>query len=416
MFPQASCTKPFTTLAMAMLADEEKLAWDDPVRRHVPFFHLSDPLADGDVRLRDLVCHRTGVGPHELLWYRAPWPLEERLRRLSKVALDRPFRTAFQYQSILFGAAGLAVGRAAGSSWEDFVTRRILEPLEMKTASCTYPGDAAGRELASPHRKDDGGTVRVVPRFTFEGPDPAGSLHASARDLTQFLRLQLSGGTWQGRRLVSAQNLGETHTPQIALRLEGFTRRMNPESHFLNYGLGWIVQDYRGKKLLMHGGAIDGFRVHYTLVPEARLGIALLHNLDGGFTNLALSNQILDLYFGFPARDWSSYYLKIVEEEHRQLRERARRLRAHHGPPPPLPLAAYAGTYQDPAYGDCQVRLKDGRLSWHWGKLDCPLAPFDGSTFLMDQAPLLELFTFTASRAGEVETLEAIGRVFRKMD
>src|SRR5437899_3194200 len=65
IFPLASCTKAFTTTAMAILVDEGKMSWDDPVRKHVPFFHLSDPLADGDVRLRDLVTHRTGVGSHE---------------------------------------------------------------------------------------------------------------------------------------------------------------------------------------------------------------------------------------------------------------------------------------------------------------------------------------------------------------
>ena len=100
IFPLASCTKAFTTTAMAMLVDEGKMNWDDPVRRHVEFFHLSDPAADALVTLRDLVSHRTGVGSHELLWYRAPWSQEETIRKIGKVKLDYPFRSGFRYQTI----------------------------------------------------------------------------------------------------------------------------------------------------------------------------------------------------------------------------------------------------------------------------------------------------------------------------
>ena len=73
LFPIGSCTKGFTVTLLAQLVDEGKLNWTDHVRQHVPAFRLSDPLADADVRLADLLCHRTGLGNHELLWYRAPW-------------------------------------------------------------------------------------------------------------------------------------------------------------------------------------------------------------------------------------------------------------------------------------------------------------------------------------------------------
>src|SRR5258708_6470560 len=155
VFPIASCTKSFTTLAMGMLADENKLDWDDPVRKHVPYFHLADPLADASVNLRDLVTHRTGVASHDLLWYSTPWTLEERIRRAGKLPLDQPFRAAFRYQVVLFGAAGVAGGNASGSSWEGFVQKRILGPLEMKSSRCTQSPDLAGANVADPHRKGD---------------------------------------------------------------------------------------------------------------------------------------------------------------------------------------------------------------------------------------------------------------------
>src|SRR5207249_1533749 len=113
IFAIGSTTKAFTTTAMAMLVDEGKMSWDDPVRKHIEFFHLSDPLADALVTLRDLVSHHTGVGPHELLWYRAPWSQEETIRRIGKVKLDYLFRSGFRYQTTMFTTAGWAVGAAS---------------------------------------------------------------------------------------------------------------------------------------------------------------------------------------------------------------------------------------------------------------------------------------------------------------
>src|SRR5947209_1806205 len=306
IFPIASCTKSFTTLAMGMLVDDGRLRWDDPVRKHLPYFHLSDPLADAAVTLRDLVTHRTGVGGHDLLWYGSGWSLEERIKHAGKLDLEVPFRAGFRYQVVMFGAAGVAAGNAAGTSWQDLVTQRILDPLGMKATRCTFPGDDSA-ELASPHRKDAEGNVTVMPRFVTTEPDPAGSIHSTARDLAAYLRFQLGDGSWQGKQLISAVSLAEPQTAQVVLPLVGAARSMNPETHLLHYGMGWIVQDYRGKKLLMHGGSIDGFRAHLTLVPEARLGIGLLSNLDGGLANLAVSNSIVDLLLDLPTRDWCSY-------------------------------------------------------------------------------------------------------------
>src|SRR5207249_476645 len=114
VFPLASCTKAFTTTAMAMLVDEGKMHWDDAVRSHVAYFHLSDPAADAAVTLRDLVSHRTGVGANDLLWYRAPWSREETIRRVGKVPLKFSFRSTFQYQTTMFTTAGQAVESTSG--------------------------------------------------------------------------------------------------------------------------------------------------------------------------------------------------------------------------------------------------------------------------------------------------------------
>jgi len=82
--------KAFTATSIAMLVDEGKMAWDDPVRKHLDYFHLADPLADANVTLRDLLTHRTGLGTHNFLWMAAPWSLEESIRRIGKVRRASP--------------------------------------------------------------------------------------------------------------------------------------------------------------------------------------------------------------------------------------------------------------------------------------------------------------------------------------
>jgi CubicO group peptidase (beta-lactamase class C family) len=415
VFALGSCSKPFTTLALALLVDDGKLQWDDPVRKHVPFFRLADPLADANVTLRDLVTHRTGLGSHDLLWYRAPWGQEEMIRKIGRVQLARSFRSGFEYQSIMFSAAGWAVGTASGGTWQEFVTRRILQPLGMASTSCTTA--ALGKDRANPHRRDRKGKVEVLPWYEFTEPNPAGSLNSSARDLSKFLRLQLAGGVYQGKRLVTAASLAETHTSQFALRVQGSTREMNPDTFQMSYCLGWVAQDYRGHGLLLHGGAIDGFRAQLTLVPAARLGIAVLSNLDQTLMNFALSNSLLDQRLGLPYKDWNAYYGDLTrgDEEGREAREKQRQAKRHLGTKPSRELAAYVGDYEDPAYGTAQVRLEGGRLEFRWGSFRCPLEHFHYDTFDLRHAHLIEAqAVFVLGADGEVVAVQALERKFKR--
>ncbi|HJT79300.1 MAG TPA: serine hydrolase [Gemmataceae bacterium] len=411
IFPIASCTKSFTTTAMAMLVDDGKMAWDDPVRKHVPYFHLSDPLADGQVTLRDLVTHRTGVGPHELLWYRAPWSQEEAIRRIGRVKVEYPFRSSFHYQTTMFTTAGHAVAAAAKTSWADFVRRRILEPLGMKHVSFTTAEALKAADHASPHRPGRFGQLEVIPWYKMDVPEPAGSINASARDLAQWVRFQLGDGTFDGKRLVSAANLRETHTPQNIIRLEGVPRAMNPDTLQMSYGMAWVIQDYKGHLEVSHAGLIDGFRAHITLVPADHLGIVLLCNRHQTRMNLALSNTLVDRLLGLAHRDWNAFYQAEVRQEAAEAEARYRAREASRQPDthPSHDLAAYAGTYEEPAYGTAEVTLEKGGLVWHWSSFTCPLSHFHYDTFTAESDVLGNpRIVFTLGADGEVATMKVV--------
>jgi CubicO group peptidase (beta-lactamase class C family) len=419
VFPLASCSKALTVTALAMLVDDGKLAWDDPVRKHLPSFKLKDPCADANVTLRDLLTHRTGLGKHEPLWFKTPWTMEERVRRLAFLEPSHSFRSTFEYQAIAYGAAGLAGGQAARSTWQEFIEKRLFTPLEMKTASAVFPG-AGKADFASPHKRR-GQSIAVLERYPLEIPDPAGSIHASARDLSNFLRLQLSGGVWHGnnknRRLVEESSLRETQTPQITIPLAEFSAVMNPHSHVLCYTLGWIAQDYRGRWTLMHGGTVDGFRAQLTLVPDMQLGIALLNNLDRTWMNLALSNTLVDRFCQLREKDWNDYYHAVQVEEDRLAKAHVDRMRARQKPntKPSLPLSSYAGAYLDPAYGTCRISVEEDGLYWEWGNVRSRLEHFHFDTFLAAEEPVDTLsLTFQLGEQGAVASVRVMERTFRK--
>jgi CubicO group peptidase (beta-lactamase class C family) len=414
LFPIASCTKAFTTTAMAALVDDGKMGWDDPVRKHVPFFRLSDPLADANVTLRDLVCHRTGLAGHDLLWYHSPWSPEEIVRRAGRLPLDRPFRTTFQYQSAMFMAAGLAAQSAAGEPWEQFVRKRLLDPLEMNATVFTSTAALRSADRASPHRINGQGQAEVMPRYPLKTPDPAGSVHSSARDLCKWLRFHLDEGTVGNRRLVSAKELGQTHTPQTVIRLDRRARALWPDTVQMSYGMAWVIQDHRGHKLVSHSGATDGFRAHLTLVPGKRLGIVILGNLHHTRMNLALSNTLLDLLLGLPRKDWDRLMGDVMREGEREeaAKARASRERRHHGTRPSREAAAYAGDYEHPAYGTAHVSVERGRLVWRWNNFGGPLGHFHYDTFVLPDAVLGEPHVvFTLGEDGGVERMKVLGHL-----
>ncbi len=400
LFPLGSCSKAFTTAGLAMLVKEGKLSWDDPVRKHVSFFRLSDPLADKRVVLRDLLCHRTGLATRDLLWYRAPWTPEESVRRAGSLPLERPFRSAFQYQSTMFTAAGLALASASGQKWNEFIERRLFGPLGMKTAGCST-ATYKSTDRATGHRLGPDREVEALPEWCpCPRPDAAYTIHASAADL----------GGWLAMQLDPKEPFAETHTPQMVIPLVGREGLMHPDTTQMSYGLAWVIQDYKGHKVVAHSGVLDGFRVQLTMVPKANLGFAVLANLHGTRMNLALSYALLDRLLGLEKRDWHAHLLKEVrkDEEEGAKAQRDRLAARHHGTQPTRLPGAYAGAYAHPAYGTVRIALERGRLVFHWGNFHGPLDHFHYDTFSVQLDPLGPcLLTFALNASGDVDELSA---------
>lgn len=382
-FPLASCTKAFTTTLAAMLVDQSKLNWDDPVRKHLDEFQLSDPAANALVSLRDLAAHRTGVAGHDLLWYRSPFTQTELVQRAGKLPLSRPFRQEMQYQNIMYVALGQAIARAGGDSWENLIAEKILKPLEMKATTLTTVEAAKAKDLASGHRLNGDGKLAVTSWYEQKVPNPALSIHTTARDLIPWLQLHLNLGKHNNQQLVSEASLSETHQPNTVVPVRGGVKKLMPETLQMSYGLAWVVQDYRGELVVQHAGIIDGFRVHLTLLPRRGLAFAILANREATRMNLALSNSMIDLLLALPAKDWNGHFGDIVAEEalSKQLQIRREDLGRKPTILPDIPIQQLAGKYEEPAYGTTSLNFEKDRLFWEWGPRKVLLEHYRGNVF-----------------------------------
>ena len=419
LFQIASTSKAFTTTALAMLVDEKKLTWDDPVRQHVVYFHLDDACADSLVTLRDVVSHRTGLSRHDELWDNSGLSREEVIRAIGGVELSKPFRSAYQYQNIMFMVAGEAVAHASGMSWNEFVRTRIFQPLQMTHSVTTFAEWNGAADHAGGHRYDiKTGAVSPKALVDEDNLGPAGTIASCARDMAQWLRFQLADGAIDGKRLLAADVLNETKTPQTLIRLEGSTREQNPDANLLAYAMGWNVSDYHGATLISHAGALNSFRTQVALLPREHAGVVVMTNVGRGISVLALRAALIDLLLGRPSRDWNAYYLaaekKIDDKDAAAKVEReAKRHRDTH---PSRELAAYAGTYENAAYGEATVTVENNALVLRWRRLTLPLTHYHFDTFsaFSEDDDVDEQVEFRLGVDGEVKMLTIFGEAFTR--
>jgi CubicO group peptidase (beta-lactamase class C family) len=367
LFGIASNTKAFTTAAIARLVDEKRLAWDDRVVDHLPYFRLYDEYVTNDMRIRDLLSHRSGVRTFggDLVWYGTNYSREEVVRRARFLTQEGPFRSHYGYSNIMFIAAGEIVARVAGRTWDDYVRREFFDPLGMRRTVTSVGALAGNDNVATPHAAFEG-DLRTFRWISWDNAGPAGSIVSSVADMAAWIRLQLGRGALEGRTYFSDSASRVMWTPHVSFTVDQAAESRIPSTQFRGYGLGWSLSDYRGRLVASHGGAVDGMFSNVTLVPQERLGIVVLTNSDSGASG-ALPYRVIDEYVGGQERDWSGEARERARagvNARDAERESVARARVQ-GTKPSLPLEAYAGTYPSDLYGDARVTIERGRLVLH---------------------------------------------------
>ncbi len=387
LFCVASLSKSMTSVLIARLVAEGILEYDRPIREYLPEFQLWDPEASAQFTLRDMLCHRTGFGYHDILW---PMDRAELARRIRYIEpLDR-FRNRALYSNVIYALIGYAAEAVTGRTWPDLMQEYVFDPLGMTRTNCVMEGIVHDPDRAEPYYVLGGKQVKV-PFWNIDGGGPAASVNTTIKDLRTWLRFHIDGGkTAAGEQLIPKEIFDQIHSVQMPYP-EGL-----PEDKFPcnAYGMGWRVGAYRGHPFHKHTGKIEGYSSFQGYLSDERVGVAImlnLHNPAQGF-QLATVYGLLDKVLGLPDAGWplrfhgteahpeEAAYMDCFQDI------AGKRLAGEGGGPMPRPLADYTGDYENPGHGPIAVREENGGLLLHYRDQTLPLLHWGGDTFIMENA------------------------------
>ncbi|QQM63928.1 serine hydrolase [Pseudoalteromonas sp. LC2018020214] len=388
LFGIASNTKAFTTAALAKLVDEGKLSWDDRVIDHLPEFRLYDSYVTREMRIRDLLSHRSGLGLGQgdlMIWPSTDKSVDEILAGLQYLKPASSFRSKYAYNNLMFVTAGEVVARVSGMSWNDYIEKNILQPLHMDNSRAGFSRiPKSNKNWATGHIPMDG---TLHPFFVnyLEDFRGAGAIASSVSDMSQWLRTQLAGGKMpSGEQLFSEKQQAQMWHPHIT-SMASKSAFESYHQQFRGYGLGWSIEDYHGFKKLGHGGGILGMVSQVTLLPEKNLGIVILSNQQAFGALSAVTHEVLEGALELEDKDWVEDLAKSHFEGKQQAYANAKP-EAPADYQPQLPNINYTGTLHDDWYGDVIIEQLDGKLRidfTHTKRLKGTLEHYTGNTFIV---------------------------------
>ena len=404
LFAIGSCSKAFTAAAIGILVDESKLEWDKPVRTYLPDFTLWDEYASAHLTVRDLITHQSGLPRHDLMWYGSSLSRQELFERLRYLEPSKPLHAKFQYNNLMFMTAGVLIGKVSGGTWEEFVQRRLFDPLGMKSTNLSVRDLPKAADASLPYN-DTNGEIKMIPYRNIDAIGPAGSINSSVNEMSHWLVAQLDKGKYKGKQLISEASLRENHTPQI---VSGGDLRYN-ESFYSSYAMGWGVTAYRGHPVLAHSGGIDGFISQVRLLPKDKIGLVVLTN-SGTNVSAIVANNIIDRMLGLNEVPWAQ---RAKDDEAKAKEAQAKAKSAadanrKNGTHPSHELKDFTGQFEHPAYGAMTIMqegegLKSERNGvtaslkhFHYDvfQLAHPGSPYDGMKIM-----------FQMNKAGDIDRI-----------
>jgi CubicO group peptidase (beta-lactamase class C family) len=400
IFYCASISKAFTACAIGLLVDDGKVSFEDPVRKHLPWFNTPDAYVTEHMTVKDLLCHRSGWDTFDgdLLWYGTSMDQKQILSRHAAEPFTYEFRDQFGYSNLMFIAAAQVIEAASGMTWERFITTRIFQPLGMDRSRVDVADLAGLTDVALPHvRKgqDPAAPQKSMPYQDLHGADGACGVLSTVNDMAKWDAMWANEGKVGDKAFLSKGSYAAITSSHLAMggRRDGA-------------GLGWFIESNNNEKVITHSGGMPGFILNHAVVPDKDLAVIALGNGES-YSVFAVTSKILDLYLGEGNADPAATMLPRVKANKEAEAKRVAERMAARAPKtkPSLPPSGYAGTYTDKIYGDAVVSEKDGVLTL---RLDPAPALFTGTlshwhydTFQWQHAdPFLEqgyiTFTFDA--------------------
>ncbi len=400
-FGIASNSKAFTSAALAILVEQGKIKWEDKVIDYIPEFKMYNDYVTNNFNIQDLLTHRSGLGlgAGDLMIFPdgSDFTIDDVLISFQYFEPTTAFRTKFDYDNLLYLVAGELTARVSGNTWETFIDKEILKPLEMDNSYSSFNDALTNDKIAVAH-SFDGKSLKAIENtkldFNANGKQKmngaAGGIWASAGDMCKWMLVQLNEGKYGvdlDKTLFSEQQQQEMwrmHTPM--------NQQSDPRSpfkvHFSGYGLGWFLSDFNGFLKVEHSGLIAGMSSEVTLIPELELGIVVLNNSEGaGFLNGLMGFILLDEYLKLETGvNWLEM-AKGMQQQGQQMGDPdSDKVWAEIEASKNVKVSKdnYVGIYEDDWFGKVEVFEKNGDLwfkSYKSPRLNGKMAFYNGNTF-----------------------------------
>lgn len=408
LFQIASNTKLFTATAMGLLVQEGKIDWDKPVRNYVPQLRFFNDELNASVTMRDMLSHRTGISRHDAIWIRSDFTRNELFERIKYLEPSIPFRTGALYNNLMYVAAGQAVEYLSGQTWEEYVTEKIFEPLEMHHSMFITEEMMKQPDFMTPYYEQQDTTILLKSLFYTqnEGLGPAGSIISSINDLSNWVIAQINGGRFKGNQIIPAGIIKETMKPAIPYSPV-------PDRYFENlnsmYGMGRATSSYKGHYLAQHGGSIGGIYSNISIMPADSIGVIVFTNRISQLPGI-IAFTIYDRLLGLPETPWSDRALKDYLKNRETARESRKKPDTDRvmGTSPSHNLADYAGIFEDPAYGKVYITHRNDSLTFRFNQYELPLYHYHYDRFMTSDDPLYGKWSiiFSTDAQGDISQLK----------
>ncbi|MEO9021399.1 MAG: serine hydrolase [Ginsengibacter sp.] len=365
LFSIASNSKAFTTAALAILVEEGKIKWDDPVIKYLPWFKMSDPYVTNHLAIRDMLVHHSGLAAYSgdlLLFPPSTFSRKEIVQKIAGLPLVHDFRTTYAYDNVLYVTAGELVSEVSGMPWEDFIKTRIFDKIGMNESLSRFSEFKNQTNIATGHDRYDG-KVQVIDHgmdiMIGDAGAPCGGIVTNATDIAKWLITQLDSGRAPNKEKIftpaSTKQLWKVVTP-ISYGI--IDEDLKPAQISLSgYALAFHIYNYKQYKIVGHGGALDGFVSQIAMVPDLNLGIAVFTNQESTGAYYSVIYHILDYFMKFPPFDWISGYKNREDSGMARLKKRQQEniILPAANTKLSLPLDKYAGVYKDKLIGEMSI-------------------------------------------------------------
>ena len=365
LYPLASISKTFFATAVCQLADAGKIDLDDPLKKYWPELKLEDKYAEDHLTWRDALSHQSGLPAHDLMRFtnmnKHDLSLKEKAEHVGYLKPNHELRYKMQYSNLVFALATYAFEQAIGADYGTYERQHLLEPLDLKNTYINHH-EAPREDIVKPYIRDNGITEEVP----FIAPGKVGgasSMLASISDLLTWAEYQL-----KLQKENNGNAMAEHFLPQSIMP----PSRAYGGANFGAYGLGMMMEDYRGHKYFYHSGSYIGYCSFMGFVPDLDLAFVSTTNMDSTDAIFALAYQTIDEAMGISETDWTSKIKQIVDQKAATREANIAELKGN-SPQNVVAKDNLLGDYQNPGYGLITLNEKDGNLTVTIGKWDYPV-------------------------------------------